>query len=449
MLSFKNTSVLVTLSISLTAASAELFEPLNQPVGLLETVRVALELNPKIRANDKTLEAMALRVKALKQSRLPHLSLRASTSLDHGRMNDGFQNSSYRNTYSSAGISLDWNLFDGGAQKKRIESAECSFKERQSSFNSTNTMIRNTQGQIASVVVENYVSLVEARENIVFTDKTLGMLEKLRAAAKTQGEILEADNFIANMELNLEQLRADEVKAARNYEYVVTQSAPTSVQSFSEMIDSLVIPMTVHEALQIALEKSPEIQTARYQIECSRLRLQSAKASAYSPKVDLSVGYDRMDQDLDDSTYNTRGASIGLSIRMNFDPGSSSELKAQKKEIGSAQENLDGTLADTKHHLETDYPDLRNSIRFADLHQRNFSTNQNSVLQYISDIDSNKPVSVTDALKQVDSMIKSWYSYRRETARVLNKKFQIQKTVGTLFENLGLDAQQMNRVSLQ
>lgn len=449
MLAAGKTTLLVMLSMSLTVTSSLSLAQENNAVGLLQAVKVALSENPKIRANDKTLEAMVLRVQALKKSRLPSIQLGASANLDQGLTHDGIQSDSYRNRYASAGASLNWNLFDGGALRNRIASAECSFKERQANFNSTNTMIRNTQGQIASAVVENYVDLAEARENIKFTESILQILTTLRVAAKTQGEILETENFIANMTLNLEQLKADEIKASRNYEYVVTQPVPSQVESFQGMINSLVIPSSPEEALQIALEKSPEIKTARYQIECNRLDHKSAKASAYSPKVNLSVGYDRSNQNLAGSPYNTQGASIGISIRMNLEPGSSSELKSQRKEIESAQDNLDGTIADTKHELETNYPDLQNSIRFAELHQQNFLKHQTNVQQFLTDIANHKSISVSDALKQVAAMMNSWYSQGREVSRVLNKKFQIQKSVGTLFENLGFKDIDMNRVSLQ
>jgi len=449
MLAVGKTTLLVMLSMSLTVSSSVVFAQSDNTVGLLEAVRVALSENPKIRANDKTLEAMVLRVQALKRSRLPSIQLGASASFDQGHAGDSTQMDPYRNRYTSSSASLNWTLFDGGALKNRIASAECSFKEKQASFNSTNTMMRNTQGQIASVVVENYVSLVEARESIQFTESLLQILTTLRGAAKTQGEILEAESFIANMTLNLEQLKAEEIKASRNYEYVVTQAAPSRVESFQSMINSLVIPASPDEALQIALEKSPEIKTARYQIECNRFQYKSAKASAYSPKVNLSVVYDRSNQNLGGSPYNTQGASIGVSVRINLNPGSSAELQSQRKEIDSAQENLDGTIADTKHDLETDYPDLQNSIRFAELHQQNFLRNEANVKKYLDDIANHKSVSVSDALKQVSTMMNSWYSHSREVSRVLNKKFQIQKSVGTLFENLGFREMDMNRVNLQ
>ncbi len=450
MLVVRKATMMVILSMSLTVVSFKASaQQAPNTVGLLEAVRVALSENPKIRANDKTLEAMMLRVEALKRSRLPTIQLGVSRNFDQGSTGDRTQTESYRNSYTTTRANLNWTIFDGGALKNRIESAKCGFKERQSSYNSTNTMIRNTQGQIASVVVENYVSLVEARENIKFTESLLQTLTILRSAAKTQGEILETENFIADMTLTLEQLKAEEIKASRNYEYVVTQSAPSSVETFQEMINSLIIPRTPDEALQMALEKSPEIKTARYRIECNKLEYKSAKASAYSPKVNLSVGYDRSNQNLSGTPYNSKGASVGISIRMNLDASSSLELEAQRKEIDSAQENLDGTIADTKQALETNYPDLQNSIRFSELHQQNFLKNEAIVQKYLQDIANHNSVSVTDALKQVSSMTNSWYSRSREVSRVLNKKFQIQKSVGTLFENLGLNEMDMNRITLQ
>lgn len=432
---------MVTLSIVLTAVSFAQAQD-SHSHGLQTAIRTALEKNPKIKSNDKVLEAMLLRVESAKLSQLPSLRVGYSASRFVGALNESSAGQvAYNRTSRSGDVSLNWNVFDGGARRKRIQSMECSFKERQATYNSTNTQIRNTQGQIASVVVQNYVALTRSKQNIEFDMQLLQILGKFRTSARTQGEISETENAIGNFELDLKEQQANLTKAADNFQYVVTEAPPADLDSFQQMIENLNIPASPELAIQISLEKSPEIKSARFQIECARLRHASAKASAYSPRVDVSVGRSMGNQ--------LSGNSASISISMNFDAGTSSELKAQAKEIDSAQDNLDGTLADTKHDIDSSYPDLINAINFAESYNKNFMTSQINIQKYIQDIDAHKPIAVTDAVKELGNLINNFYSYQRYTILVLNTKFQIQKTVGTLFESLGLQEFGTSQMSVQ
>lgn len=447
------TSMLVTLSILLTAFNPAIAQD-SVGRGLQQSIRTALDKNPKIRSNDKVLEAMLLRVDSAKMSQLPSLRVGYSASHSSGSISDigsGVQQP-YGVSSRGANISLNWNIYDGGAKRKRIESMECSFKERQANFNSTNTQIRNTQGQIASLVVQFYVALSRSKQNILFTEQVILVLNKFRTAAKTQGEILETENVINNITLDLKEQQATLTSAAGNYKYVVTEDAPADVDSYQQMIESLSIPASPEMAMKIAREKSPEIKSAKYQIECARLRYDSAKASAYSPRVDVSVGrnFGNVTSNIPSGTSSGLSTtSAQISISMNLDAGSSGELNAQKKEIAAAQDNLDGTIADTQHEIQTQYPDLVNAISFAEAYNKNFLASQENIMKYAQDIDAHKQVNVSDALKELGNLMNNYYSYQRYTSVVLNTKFQIQKTVGILFDSLGMKENETRQMSVQ
>ncbi len=450
----KMTSLIVTMSMSLTAFASQDSVQDSTGRGLQNAIKTALEKNPKIKSNDKTLEAMVMRVESTKLSQLPSLGLSISTSRSQGTAYDSSNPDlqDYRNSRRGSEVTLNWNVFDGGAKRKKIKSMECSFKERQAQFNSTNTLVRNTQGQVASAVVLHYISLTKAQENVKLTQQILAALAKIRTIAKTDGQILQIENLINSSNLELQTFQAAVTSSANNFEYVVTEPPPIQLDTFQQIIDSLTIPESPTAAMTIALEKSPEIKTARFQIECMRLRYESARAEIYSPRVDVSVGKSYGNQNVNTLTGRTSGSggtTAGITLTMGLNAGSSGELNAQLKDIESAQDNLDGTVADTKHEIDLGYPELANSINFAESYKRNYISSQANIQKYLLDIDAHHPAPAEDIVKELFNLENNFLAYQRYTIIVLNAKFQIQKTVGTLFESLGLSTTGMGSVNLK
>ncbi len=442
--------VLSTILTTLLVASEVVQAQENKNVSLQTAIKTALEKNPRIKSNDKILQAILYRVEAEKKSQLPSINLGYSLSRNLGQTSDSLGNNSNYNSGSRGGnLSINWNIFDGGAKKYRIESMECGFKQSQANYNSTNTQSRNTQGQIAGLVVNSYISLTAAKTNIMFDQKIMAYLNKVKTVAKTEGEISQVMNFISMLTHDLEVQSATVESESGNYKFVVNEPAPENLDRFEQMIASIQIPATAADAREIARLKSPEIKSAQFQLECSKLRYKSVQASYYSPQVNVSVGRSFGNKTNDYTNHinsASNGTSLNVSVQMHLSAGSSSELMAENKEIDAAQDNLDATISDTEHDLDQTFPVLNNGLRFIEFYKNSLNMGDEKIARYLQDIDSHKPVVVDDINKEIGTLFNNWLSLQRYTISVIDAKFQIQKTMGTLFESLGLQQQGASQV---
>ena len=447
----KMTSSLVTLSTSLTVITCCPLIATALPLGnsgIQESIRLALENNNKILANENTLEAIKLRIQAAEESKRPSINLNYNVSINRGQINSGGIGTSYGSASRSGQISLNWTLFDGFSKDYRIQAMKCNLSQKQAMFNSTNTQQKNTQGQIAGAVVRGYIDLSKIQANLEFNQQFLDNLKKVQSGASTIGEKQESENLVNAINIELTNLKSQLVLAAQNYQYLVTLPPPAQINTLKEIIDSIDIPRNADQALQIALEKSPEIKTARYQVECSKLNYKSAKADTYAPQVSLNASKNFGDSShdlIDGTTSNTSSARIGITVSYRFQPGSSTTLAAERKDIDSDQNNLDGVIDDIKQQISSSYPDLNNSLNLSEQYQQSYLNSQSHITEYLKNIDDHKPISVSDAIKEFNNLMGTWYSYQQNTLSIVNSKFQIQKTIGTLFENLGLKTRGVSR----
>lgn len=442
MRALKSTFLNVTLSIALTAV-AQADEPRFAPSSLQSSIKTALERNPKIRSNGKVLEAMLLRVESQKLSQLPSLSVGYGQSQSMGSSYRSQNNTSEDFASRSRGgnVSLSWNIYDGFASHYRIKSMQCEYEQRKAILNSSDGQNSNTRGQIAGLVARYYLNLSRTRQVIYFNEEILKILNVFKKAAKNPRELADIEIVTNEITLSLQEQKDSETNAASDYAFVVTIPAPNELNSFQDIIESIKIPESSSAALEIANQKSPDILTARYQIDCMRLRLRSAKANANSPRIDFnaSTNFGNQNTDIMSGSFNrSRSTTIGITIQKSFGAGTSSSLRADELDIEASTDHLDGAIADMKHNLSKIYPQLSSTMNLAESYKQNFIVSKGNIEQIIRDIEANKSVKVDDALKELSNLRQNWSSHLQFTGFIIDLKFQIQRTIGTLFESLGV-----------
>lgn len=444
-------AALVTLTMNLTVMSPLALRAQVLPLasgGVQDSIRLALENNPKIQANDARLDAIKLRIEQAELSQLPTVNGSFTVGKSDGFNRTGGVETLSKNSSSGGRISLSWTLFDGFSKYYKIQAMNCQLQQQQAVYNSTNTQQKNTQGQIAGAVVRSYINLSKIQTNLEFNQNLLEQLKTIRTVAKTQGEIQETDNLISSIEIDITNLKSQFVLASQNYQYLVTLPPPAQIDSFNQIITSLSIPNSPDQALQIALQKSPEIITARLQVECAQLSHKSEKASNLTPQIDFSASRTFADQNHNDITNQdsqSGRSQVGITISLSLDPSVYKGHDASQKMIDSYKNDLDGVIDDIKQEINTSYPDLNNSMNLASQYQQNFTNSSGRINQYVLNIKNNKPIVVADALKEIGNLIGNWYSLQQNTLNIINSRFQIQKTLGILFENLGMNRQGVSR----
>jgi outer membrane protein TolC len=431
------TSLSISLSVFLVAHAED-------KVSLQESIRIAIEKNPKTLANSRRLDAMLERINAEKYSNLPSLSVYSATGFyaNQGSRNDSSFSS--KNQNSSLGIAIRMNLFNGFADYYRLQAKECEFKQRESVYNSTNEFIPNTKGQIASLVLRNYINLSDVRENLANQYHILEMLNQLFRATENEKDKNKVDIQIKNTSTRIKELISEEKIASENYRYVVTQAAPKNLFSMKEVIRSIILPELPEEALHTGLQKSPDVMAARFNVECSQLNYKSSKANAYSPKIDFSISknYSNNRDQIENQVGSSSGAAAVLSLQFNLSPDLPSSLKAQGIEIEAAQTDLDAEIDELKHNIEIIYPELKSLNELNVDYEANLRDIHKSLDDVLAKIESGEHLEIPDfvgyALDLIGNYQNQLFVVRFNYRQIINQKFELQRTIGTLFESLGL-----------
>lgn len=399
-----------------------------EKTSLQNAIQTALSNNPRTQANALRLQASFDRLKAYKQSvYLPTASVGYSQDL---------QTSKNRGGYASVNL----NLFNGFADYYSIQARECNYKNLEASYNSTNTMMQNTSGQIVGLVVNNYVNLVSTRQHELFDVMTLARLKQILPVVKDIDQKTSVENFISSTEISIEESKSTLQIAEADYKYIVNSEVPLKTDSFSEIIAKIEIPNNAETAYEISLQKSPEILNARLSLECDQLSRKAERAGLYSARVDVSLSHNT-----DFNGANTNSTSAMLNVSVPLDLGRISSYKAGEKNIQATELDLNATIASIKNDLNNDYIRLNSAIETSNTYELNFNDNENKIITYLQNIGQLK----TEELKNLINLLRiqqgqfQMLSFKKQ--QIINLKYSTQRNIGTLFETNKLSLKQYDR----
>lgn len=397
--------------------------PSSQKVSLPEAIQTALNKNPKTQANEMRLKSEFERLKTQKQATyLPRISVQATQGLN-----------TVSSSSNSVSAGINWNLFNGFSDYYRLQAQECNYKRLEAQYNSTDAFIKNTSGQIAGLVSTYFINLTIYRGELITLANTLQFLDVLSGFEPTSVQQIQIENLKNSLVARKSQVESNSAIAERNYQYVVTEPAPITVENLEETIQSIIIPNSSDEAFRIGLDKSPDVLAAQLGLKCLELDHQSSSAERRGVRVDLSLNTTKAFQD---RRVNTGYITISKSIGVDDFTASKSELT----KIEASRLDLDGTIDDLKNNLFVNYKELEGSTNLAQSYEKSFK----QVEMQIQDIlNTGHPTE-----KQIDlliSLIGSYHGYWMNTAytkqEIINLKFSIQRNIGTLFERTGTEKQ--------
>ena len=247
---------------------------------------------------------------------------------------------------------------------------------------------------------------------------------------------------ISNYKTSLGQLNFELDQANQDFKHIVTIPVPENLQSIDEVIQNLTIPDNAEKAFQIALEKSPDIQATSFELQASEQRLKAEKAVAFRPRIDARIQNNHYSSENSLNNQSTSDSvSAGVVVSYNFSPKSIPYSRAAQKEVEASQDEKDAALDDIEFELNKTYPQLKNFIELSDRYEQAYQ----EALKNIETFLKNPPIDNTDAenastINTALSYISSadvQSSYLRQTKySLVQLKFSIQKTVGTLFDGL-------------
>ena len=434
--SFLKSSVLVVLFIT------GIVQPALASMSLNEAINITLEKNSKTRANDKRIQAMHERTKAAQMIFMPNLNTQIGYSADQNssKFNQSHQHSSGSSTDYGFGASI--NLYNGGADVFNAKAAEAEEKAQVARYNSTKGFILYTKGSLARDVLDTYREIISIKSQIDLNQKIQNILQKTYLLAKTADSKNLVNSRISNYKTSLGQLNFELDQANQDFKHIVTIPVPENLQSIDEVIQNLTIPDNAEKAFQIALEKSPDIQATSFELQASEQRLKAEKAVAFRPRVDARIQNNHYSSENSLNNQSTSDSvSAGVVVSYNFSPKSIPYSKAAQKEVEASQDEKDAALDDIEFELNKTYPQLKNFIELSDRYEQAYQEALKNIETFLKNpptdnTDAENASTINTALSYISSADVQSNYLRQTKYSLVQLKFSIQKTVGTLFDGL-------------
>ncbi|MBO6503910.1 MAG: TolC family outer membrane protein [Kordiimonadaceae bacterium] len=262
---------------------------------LKEALAAAYASNPQLMAQRAALRATDEGVAAANAGFLPQVN--GSGSFDRGARTiddqgpGGGENVQDINS-DAYSIQLNQNLFRGfqdrATRKQRLREADAG-----------RAQLANIEQQVLLDAVTAYMNVLRDEAVVELNKNNVQVLERQLQASRDRfrvGEVTRTD--VAQSEARLEGskstlLSAEATLAASRAQYQrVIGRPPSSLETPTEKPD---LPLTMDEAIEIAIVESPNVEVARHNEDAARHSVNAAKGSLL-PSVDLTYRYTHAEQ---------------------------------------------------------------------------------------------------------------------------------------------------------
>lgn len=405
-----------------------------RPTSLKDSIIKSIKLNPNTVATDELLEAIRFGTLAAQASEYPSGQIYCSSNLSSGT---SWRSDSIRSSTSSegtgCGVSASVTLFDGGARKARIRSVQASEQATRNSFNTADSLIRNTRGSLANSTLNSFLRLARLRNQIVFYRNLKIVLLNFRKFSSDRN----LENGIIDNQTEIEELTQEELLAIDSYHYFVKLDPAENLESFDQTIESLAVPLTAEMAIELALEKGPEVLRRNSEVEVATWNLKAIKAER-GPRVSLnaSISANRYD-DLGrrNSDFRSRNASLGITASIPLSFGLSYQVKSAQMLLKAKQSERRAAIESATHDIISTYQELENAkTSYANL-RKNYQDqvafinelNQKVISGQTTDLD------ITKMLSAVRTLVGRFEQLNHKQQFIINQLFGIHQVTGLLF----------------
>ena len=335
---------------------------------LSEAIEAALLKNPIVEAERSTRAIAGESLQQARAGRKPSVNLTSNAGFSRTDSDLGFNPTNDQNvTSGSIGLEARQSIWSSGAVTARIRQAKAG--------------VKFADGQLTGVfqdlilqVVTAYMDVNAAESEIEIREHNVALLrtqveaanDRFRVGEVTRTDVAQADARLAGALAQLAQSRAL-LEAARASFVELTGALPAKLEDAPVL--KLVAP-SVEEAMRIAQERNPNVETAKAALEAARQAVKVAKGE-YGPNLDL-VGSAGLSRTQADDDFNQEDAQILAQFSMPLYQGGflSSRVRAAKleerrarDELRSAQNSVLTQVARAWHGLVASQEGIRASER--------------------------------------------------------------------------------------
>lgn len=403
---------------------------------LQEAISTTIKENPNSQAKDKEIEAMRLRTKAEWARRLPTFDVRLFNIFSDGESRIEGVNNSYRTDGLGARASITVPIFDGGEIKAGARAAEARQQAQEALYRSTNAFIENTKGKLVADTKRYYVMIAYRTEFINELQKVLAALRVLVRGNTDQGTKERIQLSIDNLEAEIQRQESLIAEFSGHFEFVVTVP-PENLDGLDVILHGLVIPNSAEEAIEIAQQKSPEVQARRLRLEAVQQdRKQTKSAGSFKGDLSISKGVSKDHNLLNPYTDSIdSSATVMFTIRKSFGVPQHYYSKAADIDAEAAQADYDYSMRKLKFDIVSIYGTL---LRAEEIHftlEQNYKNANAAVDRLLKRAQDGAPFDSND-LQPLDSQINSFAKLIDNRIEIIDGRFEIQQTTGTLFDNI-------------
>jgi outer membrane protein TolC len=287
-----------------------------------------------------------------------------------------------QSTNITAGLNLNWTIFDGLEMFANIDMLKELNKIGQENFKSE---VENNIADITDV----YFNLIREKQVLDVLNETIVISEERVRIAESKKDVGSGSKFdLRQAQVDLNEDRSNLLKEELTYEQLkvsLNQLLGRDVSSDFNVGDSINIYMNLNldQLKSLTISQSTALEIARKNLTLSDINLRLSRAELY-PVISLNGGYNYTNSESEAGFIKSNrnySLSYGVTASLNLFNGLNTRRKIENAEIGieNSKLNFDQVRTGIEANLLNTYKKYLNSLQLVKLENENLTIAKESV----------------------------------------------------------------------
>lgn len=287
-----------------------------------------------------------------------------------------------KSTNLSAGISLNWTVFDGFEMFGNLDLLKELNRIGKASYKSE---IENNVAE----VIDNYFNLIREKQVLDVIKETIRISEERVRIAESKKDVGSGSKFdLRQAQVDLNEDRSTLLKEELTYEQLkvmLNQLLGRDVNTDFDVEDTIIVNENLNydELMNSALQKNSELFIAERNLELAEINISLARSELY-PRISLSGGYNYLNSESGAGFIKTNknySLNFGVTASLNLFNGLNTRRKIENALVESDNSRLNYEMI--KNSIEANllnvYKKYLNSIKLIKLEEENLIIAEESV----------------------------------------------------------------------